>query len=241
MTLPGGTFVEITRGGVSWLVFEPWWERGIRHGFSMRPFDERDAGAAHPLLREVWGAPNLFLLRQVHGSHIVEVGAGAEASWRAGTPEGDSVLAPAPLPGGLIGVKSADCVPLLFVSGSARAAVHAGWRGLCSPIIAETVRLLGERSGGAPLECVIGPCAGVARYEIGPEVAALLPPCARSEKRGDSLYLDLAGTAAALVRGAAGEGVMIASSNRCTMTDSRFHSWRRDGSRAGRNLAFFAV
>jgi len=241
MTSPGGAFVEVIRGSVPWLVFEPWWERGIRHGFSMRPFDERDAGAAHPLLREVWGVPNLFLLRQVHGGHVVEVAAGAEASRWEGPPEGDSVVAAAPLRGGLIGVKTADCVPLLFVAGEARAAVHAGWRGLCSPIIAETVRLLRERSGGAPVECVIGPCAGVARYEIGPEVAALLPPCARSERRGDALYLDLAGTAAALVGAAAGESVMIASSNRCTMSDSRFHSWRRDGVRAGRNLAFFAL
>lgn len=78
----------------------------------------------------------------------------------------------------LLGVKTADCVPILIgdATTGAFAAVHAGWRGTVRAIAAKAVRMLrdtyGSRAGN--LVCAIGPAAGGSRYEVGPEVIAAL-------------------------------------------------------------------
>lgn len=68
----------------------------------------------------------------------------------------------------------ADCVPLFFYDPIRRAAAvcHAGWRGISQHITANAVEAL--RSLGCRTENIIaavGPCIGVNRFEIGPEVS----------------------------------------------------------------------
>ena len=77
-------------------------------------------------------------------------------------------------PGLLIGVKTADCVPVLLgdpVTG-AYAAIHAGWRGTVESIVVKTVEAMFERFSVNPknLVCAIGPAATAANYEIGQDV-----------------------------------------------------------------------
>ena len=74
----------------------------------------------------------------------------------------------------LLGVKTADCVPLLIgdpVTGSF-ASVHAGWRGTVSRIGQKAVELMTKAHGANPSDmiCAIGPAATCENYEIGPEV-----------------------------------------------------------------------
>ena len=74
----------------------------------------------------------------------------------------------------LLGVKTADCVPVLVgdpVTG-AFAAIHAGWRGTAQSIVKKTVaRLVGEfGSDATDLFCAIGPAAGCGLYEVGQDV-----------------------------------------------------------------------
>jgi YfiH family protein len=78
------------------------------------------------------------------------------------------------LSGVLLGVKTADCVPVL-IGDRARgvfAAVHAGWRGTASSIAAKTVAKMVDIYSSRPAEliCAIGPSAGPRSYEIGQEV-----------------------------------------------------------------------
>ena len=74
----------------------------------------------------------------------------------------------------LLGVKTADCVPVLM--GDARtgafAAVHAGWRGTVASICIKAVSQLMREYDTKPgdLRVAIGPAAGVCCYEIGQEV-----------------------------------------------------------------------
>jgi hypothetical protein len=78
------------------------------------------------------------------------------------------------LPGVAIGVRTADCVPILLSDPRNRviAAVHSGWIGTVLKISQRTIHLMGERFGTAPedLQAVIGPCIGPESFQVGEEV-----------------------------------------------------------------------
>jgi hypothetical protein len=73
----------------------------------------------------------------------------------------------------LIGVKTADCVPVLIgdVKTKAFAAIHAGWRGTVQSIVIKTVERFKNDFNTNPcdLVCAIGPAA-VSCYEVGKDV-----------------------------------------------------------------------
>jgi YfiH family protein len=77
------------------------------------------------------------------------------------------------LRGVLVGVKTADCVPVLLGDAKTKsfAAIHAGWRGTAQSIVAKAIEKLREIYGVNPkdLICAIGPAA-VCNYEIGQDV-----------------------------------------------------------------------
>jgi len=74
----------------------------------------------------------------------------------------------------LLGVKTADCVPVLVadVKTKAFAAIHAGWRGTVQSIVINAIEKLKENYGTDPkdLICAIGPAATCKNYEIGQDV-----------------------------------------------------------------------
>jgi len=74
----------------------------------------------------------------------------------------------------LLGVKTADCVPVLIAdpASGAFAAAHAGWRGTVASIVVKTVGMMRERFGSDPSKMIsaIGPAATVRQYEIGEDV-----------------------------------------------------------------------
>jgi YfiH family protein len=75
----------------------------------------------------------------------------------------------------LLGVQTADCVPILLVDPKKRsvAAIHAGWRGTLARIAAKTIGQMQMRFGSKPsdLLAAIGPSIGGCCYEVGTEVA----------------------------------------------------------------------
>jgi len=74
----------------------------------------------------------------------------------------------------LLGVKTADCVPVLMgdPGTGAFAAIHAGWRGTAQSIVKKAVARLVEEFDSDPsdLICAIGPAAGCGLYEVGQDV-----------------------------------------------------------------------
>jgi YfiH family protein len=77
-------------------------------------------------------------------------------------------------PGILIGIKTADCVPLLLADARTRAcaAIHAGWRGTVASIVARTLERMTAEFGtrAADISAAIGPAANACCYEVGSEV-----------------------------------------------------------------------
>ena len=181
---------------------------------------------------ELSGDPRLATLHQIHSSACVT------AHGRHGLlGEGDALLENTP--GHLVGVKTADCIPILLVDEEHRAvaAVHAGWRGTALGIARHALRRMGEEFGTRPaqLHAAIGPGIGKCCYAVGPEVAAQF---------GESgpAHVDLV---EANLRQLAEAGVplgQIYAARLCTRCGvDEFHSYRRDHARSGRMLSFVGI
>ncbi|CAN5758491.1 peptidoglycan editing factor PgeF [soil metagenome] len=74
----------------------------------------------------------------------------------------------------LVGVKTADCVPVLFGDKRTKAfaAIHAGWRGTANSIVKNTFKKMRQIYGtkAEDLICAIGPAACGKNYEVGQDV-----------------------------------------------------------------------
>lgn len=186
------------------------------------------------------GAPNLVTLRQIHSGICVE------ADGRTGCiGEGDALLTS--VPGALLSIRTADCLPILIVDGRHRAvaAVHSGWRGAVRRIAAKAVAAMEGRFSSRPeeLQVAIGPGIGPCCYEVGPEVAAqfqdLFPE--RSDL-GARAHINLveAIRRQLLEAGVAAERTYAAG--HCTGCEAAdFHSWRRERQRTGRMLSVIGI
>ena len=78
------------------------------------------------------------------------------------------------IPGLAIGVRTADCVPILLHDPVRHvvAAVHSGWRGTVQRIVTKVIAQMGVRYGTRPqdLRAVIGPAIGPDSFQVGEEV-----------------------------------------------------------------------
>lgn len=103
-------------------------------------------------------------LNQVHGTTVHDV----DASVVAAPVTADAAISSRR--GSACVVMVADCAPVLFASrdGSRIAAAHAGWRGLASGVLENTMRAL--RAPGKELLAWIGPCISREHFEVGEEV-----------------------------------------------------------------------
>lgn len=74
----------------------------------------------------------------------------------------------------LIGVKTADCVPVLIgdTKTGAYSAIHAGWRGTVESIVIKAIEKMQKNfdTKAEDLVCAIGPAACIENYEIGQDV-----------------------------------------------------------------------
>src|SRR5579863_3622997 len=175
-------------------------------------------------------------VKQIHSGIVLDAAvldAGAPAS------EADALISDQA--GVLVGIKTADCVPILIVDPSTQvvAAIHAGWRGSAENIAAAAVRRMAAQWNARPenLRAAIGPAIGVCCYEVGPEVASQFERWFTT--RADR-HLDLPAINEAQLRA---EGVTdIWKSGQCTFCmPNRFFSFRRERAHAGRMVSFIGL
>ncbi|MGC8964566.1 MAG: polyphenol oxidase family protein [Brevinematia bacterium] len=71
----------------------------------------------------------------------------------------------------IIGVRTADCAPILFSDGILTGVIHAGWRGLKAGIIQKTINFIKDEVGfdSSSFVFFILPCIHVCCYEVGKE------------------------------------------------------------------------
>jgi YfiH family protein len=212
---------------------------GLVHGFERRgPADGEetaDEGRAR-VARALDGRGRLLLLKQVHGATVVE------APWE-GTPAADAAVATGP--GWLLGIKTADCLPVLLVDPKGRlvGAAHAGWRGTAAQVSARAVEALVAR-GSRPEDLVaaLGPGIGPCCYEVGDDVHAAFPPSGAPFFRpgpNGRAHLDVRAANARQLVEAGLRPEALHHVDDCTRCRADlYHSYRRDGPRAGRMISF---
>lgn len=135
---------------------------GLVHGFGDARWSEADFLA----FAEAHGMKPV-IMRQLHSDVLHKLEAAPDKKL-----EGDALLTN--VPGLLLVIRTADCLPVLLVDpeNKAVAAVHCGWRGTEKRILEKAVRAMGEAYGSKPpgILAALGPCIGAACYEVGAEV-----------------------------------------------------------------------
>lgn len=191
------------KGGVKVLVCRPLEEKGFVNGFSTRgggvsDFPENSLNLAgydedsaeniaenrRRFLSVFEGDYALASNWQIHSADVRVVKNLADA--KDGNYKMDALVSGAD--GVLLGVKTADCVPVLIgdIKTNAFAAIHAGWRGTVQSILIKSVEKMTENYGTNPKDLIaaIGPAATCKNYEIGQDVID-----AFSENFPDSAHL----------------------------------------------------
>jgi YfiH family protein len=173
------------------------------------------------------GGLGVARMSQVHGATVLQAhGPGlvgeADAMWTQ-------------VPGLLLAVRTADCVPILLLGEGAVAVVHAGWRGVAAGVVAAAMEAFPE----ARPRALVGPCISVAHYEVGEEVvegivAAGVPAQAfvRRPTGAPRPLVDVG--AAAMHQLRACDVVDVERMALCSFADLRLHSHRRDRRASGR-------
>ena len=170
-------------------------------------------------------------IMQTHGTRAIEAvpentDQEADASWSSLTNQICIVL-------------TADCLPVLICNqaGTRIAAIHAGWRGLASGVIENTLKALGEP--GESLLAWFGPAIGPNHFEVGKDVYdAFISQHAESAiafipLKDDKWLADLYQLARIRLNS---QGVtQIYGGNFCTYSQPElFFSYRRDKGQTGR-------
>jgi YfiH family protein len=212
---------------------------GLVHGFERRC--EPRARESRDETRDRVGAAlgqhgRLHLLRQVHGARVVL------APWD-GTPAADAAIATRG--GDLLGIETADCLPILIVDPEGRrvAAVHAGWRGTAARIAAAAVRaLVAQGSRVEALLAALGPSIGPCCYEVGDELRAAFgedAPQVFLPGRNGKPRLDLRGANLVQLTRAGIRRDKVVQLDECTRCRADlYYSYRRDGPGAGRMISY---
>lgn len=168
---------------------------------------------------------------QVHGVDVTV----AEQPWKwEDSPQADALVTATP--GLLLGVLTADCVPVLFADPVARVvgAAHAGWKGASGNIMEATIAAM-ERLGASrgSMIAAIGPAIGQASYEVGPEFRErflVMDPAYAAfftSPSGDGKsHFDIQGFVAASLRKSRVSAVNLLANDTCIEQD-RFFSYRR--------------
>lgn len=176
-------------------------------------------------------------LRQIHSNTVFNA-----AGLHDGEREGDALVTDQP--GLAIGVRTADCVPILLLDAERRAiaAVHAGWRGSAAGIVRCAIERMGQEFQTSPADiyAAIGPCIRACCYEVGLDVAQQFAAIFPEQKLDATTAqkLDLSEANRRQMQAAGVKPERIFDSCLCTTCEpAQFFSYRRERENPGRMLA----
>ena len=238
--------------------------RGVRHFFSTRkggvspaPFESLNLGMNtsdcaqnveknFDILCNSTGLERSGVLwaRQTHGCGFLTIGEGDDLR-KVYSSQADALITARK--GVCIGVKTADCCPILIADKNARlvAAVHSGWLGTSKRILEKVITVMNRSFGVGPddLKMAIGPSIGACCYRISrsryDSMKENLPFMEEyAEKSKDTYFIDLKGLNSRIARqnGIRDEAIWV--SGHCTScAQDLFYSFRRDGEKTGRHYS----
>lgn len=138
--------------------------------------------------------------------------------------------------GAVLVIKSADCLPVIVYDyvNKRIAAVHSGWKGTANSIVKEAIqKMMGLGSRAEDLKIYVGPHIQKNSFEVKSDVKDVFEKNFSYEdiifKKDETHYLIDLGQVVkcdAMSLGVKEENIYISSVD--TVTDQRFHSYRRD-------------
>ncbi|KEQ52997.1 peptidoglycan editing factor PgeF [Sphingobium chlorophenolicum] len=231
------------RGGVS---------TGIHAGLNvgLGSEDERDAVLRNrDLVRDaLLPGGTLVTVHQVHSPDAVTVMAPIPADER---PAADAMVTNRP--GLILGILTADCVPVLFADAAAGVigAAHAGWKGALAGVTDRTIEGMEALGAGRDrIACAIGPCIGRSSYEVTLDFADHFAAAdVENERfftagREGHCQFDIAAYVAARLANAGVSQIELLDEDTYSQSD-RFYSYRRSCHRGepdyGRQISMIAL
>jgi len=215
-------------------------------GVSRAPYDDGQGGGGLNLGLHVGDDSTLVLqnrarvetafpgqpawLAQVHGIAVVDA-----AKVGSDAPVADASFATQA--GAVCAIMTADCLPVLFadMAGKVVGGAHAGWRGLASGVLGETIKAMRE-AGAGEITAWLGPAIGPTAFEVGEDVRSVFTGAVPGAQTAFAPYPDRAGkyladmNALAKLMLAADGVTRVWGGEHCTVTEAdRFYSYRRDG------------
>ena len=187
---------------------------------------------------------NIKTLKQVHSSKVLFFD---KHNLEKDEIEGDAMFTN--IKNLCLGIYTADCVPIILYDpySGVVCAIHAGWRGTRSEITKKAVKRIKEEfpSSGEDILAVTGPSIGRCCYEVDYDVASQFLDISEdytpfiNERINGKFMLDLQGINILQLKDS---GVSkIESANICTMCNTDFPSFRRDGSYTGRIFTYIGL
>jgi len=138
----------------------------------------------------------------------------------------------------------ADCLPVfLYHPGGIIIAIHSGWKGSHGKIVYKTVKKVSEHFGLNVSEFIayIGPGLSVENFEVGKEVADLFGNDVIKIRKNKYYFDNKLENKNQLMKAGVRE-INIEISEYCTYKEEKlFHSYRRNGIRAGRMLGVIGL
>lgn len=150
----------------------------------------------------------------------------------------------------LIGVQTADCVPILLYDRRKRliGAVHAGWRGTAKEVLKKAIRTMSDKVYSSPsdISIAMGPSIRWCCYDVGHEVIKAVTKATGEGdyfmKKGEKYCLDLstANKYQAISMGVLSKNIWM--SDDCTFCfPERYYSYRYAKGPTGRQGGFIGI
>ena len=142
----------------------------------------------------------------------------------------------------ILTLKVADCVPVFLSSSKIIGLIHSGWRGTAGGIVPNAVRKMLEM-GAAQKEfsVFLGPAIGFCCYEVDEEVADHFNKNTKRKMENGKWKVGLHEEICLQLTKIGIPPANIKTSQLCTFESQDCHSYRRDGSKAGRMVAFMRL
>lgn len=173
---------------------------------------------------------SINVTRQVHSNNIAHVNGNGNVNFYDET---DGLIG---LKGDVLVIKSADCLPVIVYDSVNKriAAVHSGWKGTANSIVKEAItKMLSLGSSAADLKIYVGPHIQKTSFEVMDDVKKVFEKNFKYKdiifKKDEKHYLIDLGKVVkldAISMGVKEENIYVSSLD--TVTDERFHSYRRD-------------
>jgi YfiH family protein len=141
----------------------------------------------------------------------------------------------------VLSILVADCIPLFLFNPTSKhfALVHSGWRGTDKNICLNVINKLKDQGDNSKdLLAIIGPSIGQCCFEVGSEVASKFDACYSFNGKKDKMMLNLSNILKDQLIQSGVKRNNIFINKQCTYCETElFHSYRREGSSAGRMVA----